>query len=72
MLPVNQEVSQTLEGPRLVLQGLPGGSVVKNPPANAGDVGLISGSERSLEKEKATHSSILAREILMTEESDGL
>ena len=29
----------------------PGGSVVKNPPANArdaGDVGLISGSERSL------------------------
>ena len=25
----------------------PGGSVVKNPPANAGDVGLISGSGRS-------------------------
>ena len=23
--------------------GLPGGSVVKNPPANAGDVGLILG-----------------------------
>ena len=27
--------------------GFPGGSVVKNPPANAGDVGLISGSGRS-------------------------
>ena len=25
----------------------PGGSVVKNPPANAGDVGSIPGSERS-------------------------
>ena len=27
-------------------RGFPGGSVVKNPPANAGDPGLISGSER--------------------------
>ena len=27
--------------------GFPGGSVVKNPPANAGDVGLIRGSEKS-------------------------
>ena len=27
--------------------GFPGGSVVKNPPANAGDLGLISGSGRS-------------------------
>ena len=26
--------------------GLPGGSVVKNPPANAGDVGSILGSGR--------------------------
>ena len=43
MLLVNQEVSQILEGPRLVL-GLPGGSVGKNPPANAGDAGLIPGS----------------------------
>ena len=25
----------------------PGGSVVRNPPANAGDAGLIPGSERS-------------------------
>ena len=31
----------------ITLRGLPGGSVVKNPPANAGDVGLIPGSGRS-------------------------
>ena len=28
--------------------GFPGGSVVKNPPANAGDVGLLSGLGRAL------------------------
>ena len=28
-------------------KGFPGGSVVKNPPANAGDVGLIPGLGRS-------------------------
>ena len=28
-------------------RGFPGGSVVKNPPANAGDMGLISGPGRS-------------------------
>ena len=27
--------------------GFPGGSVVKNPPANAGDMGLIPGQARS-------------------------
>ena len=31
-------------------QGFLGDSVVKSPPANAGDVGLISGSGRSPEK----------------------
>ena len=30
------------------LEGFPGGSVVKNLPANAGDVGLIPGSGRSV------------------------
>ena len=30
--------------------GFPGGSVVKNLPANAGDVGLIPGLGRSLEE----------------------
>ena len=29
------------------IEGFPGGSVVKNLPANAGDTGLISGSGRS-------------------------
>ena len=29
------------------IKGFPGGSVIKNPPANAGDLGLISGSGRS-------------------------
>ena len=55
--------------------GLPGGTVVKNPPANARDtrdVGLILGSEGSLEEGMATHSSILAWRILWTEESGGL
>ena len=45
--------------------------MVKNPPANAGDagdVGLITGSEDPLEKEMVTHSSILAGIILWTEE----
>ena len=30
----------------LLRMGFPGGSVVKNPPANAGDAGLIPGSGR--------------------------
>ena len=45
--------------------GFPGGSVVKNLPANAGDTD-------PLEKEMAIHSSILAWEIPWTEESGGL
>ena len=43
--------------------GLPDGAVVKNPPANAGDTGYagsVPGSEDPLEKEMATHSSIVA------------
>ena len=31
----------------LMLMGFPGGSVVKNPPTNAGDVGSIPGLEGS-------------------------
>ena len=31
----------------VMIHGLPGGSVLKNPPANAGDTGSIPGSERS-------------------------
>ena len=40
-------------------KSLPGSSVVKNPPTNAGDVGdvgSISGQEDPLQKEMATHS----------------
>ena len=43
--------------------GFPGGSVVKNLPAKAGDAGSIPGLGRSLEKEMATHSSIFAWKI---------
>ena len=52
--------------------GFPHGSDVKNLPASAGDTGLIPESGRSLEKEMATHSSILAWEIPWTEELGGL
>ena len=38
----------------------------KNSPANAGDMGSIPGQEDPLEKEMATHSSILAWEIPCT------
>ena len=48
--------------------GFPGGSVVKNPPANAVDEDSIPGQEDPLEKEIATHFSILAWRIAWTEE----
>ena len=37
--------------------------MVKNMPANAGNVGLIPGSGRSLEKEMAVYFNVLAWEI---------
>ena len=49
--------------------------MVKNPLANAGDArdaGSIPDQEDPLEKEMATHSSILAWEIPRTEEPGGL
>ena len=51
--------------------GFPGGSVVKNPPANAEDMGSIPGLGRFV-KEMATHSSILAWEMPWTEKPGGL
>ena len=48
-------------------EGFPGGSVVKNPPANAGEAGLILAAGRSLEVVTATHSNILAWKIPWTE-----
>ena len=56
----------------VVAVGYPGSSVVKNPPANAGDMDLIPGSTGlipdPLEEEMATHSSILAWIIPRTEQ----
>ena len=50
----------------------PGGSEVKDPPANAADAGSIPGSGRSPEKEVGIHSSVLAWEIPWTGEPGGL
>ena len=55
-----------------MIAGFSGGSVVKNLPTNAGDLGSTPGSEDPLEKEMATHSGILMREISWTEEPGGL
>jgi len=52
--------------------GFPGGSVVKNPPANAGDVVPSLGGEDPLEEGMATHPSILGWRIPWTEEPGGL
>ena len=46
--------------------------MVKNPLTNAGDMGSILGQEDLLEKEMATHSSIVAWRIPWTEEPSGL
>ena len=49
-------------------EGFPSGSEVKNLLASEGNMGSIPGSRKSLEKEMANHSSILAWEIPWTEE----
>ena len=46
--------------------------MVKYPSANVGDVSLILGREVPLEKEMATHSSILAQETPWSEDPGGL
>ena len=65
----------------MVRKGFPDGSEVKASARNAGDPGPIPGSdpwvrslgrEDPLEKEMATHSSILAWRIPWTEEPGGL
>ena len=50
------------------LKGFPDSSLVKHPPASARDEGSIPGQEDPLEKEMATHSSILAWRTPRTEE----
>ena len=54
------------------MECFPGGSVVKNPPASAGESGSIPGLERSPGEGMATHSCILAWKIPWTEEPAGL
>ena len=55
-----------------MMVGFPGSLVVKNPPAKQETWVLSLGREDPLEKEMATHSSILAWEIQWTEEPGGL
>ena len=54
------------------IQGFRDGSDSKESACSAGDLRLISGWEDPLEKEMATHSSILAWRIPRTEELGGL
>ena len=54
------------------IQGIPADSVVKNPPAMQEMWVRSLGGEDPLEKEMATHTSILARIISWTEEPGGL
>ena len=53
-------------------RGFPGGSYDKESACNAGDMGSIPGSERSLEKGMATRFSVLVWRIPWTDEPDGL
>ena len=55
-----------------LFRGFSCGSVVKNPPANVGDVGSVPESGSLLGKGMATHSSILAWEIPWTEKPSRL
>ena len=52
--------------------GFSGGSVLKNPPANAGDLDLIPGSGRSPGEGNGNCYSTLAWETPWTEKPDGL
>ena len=51
-----------------IYMSFPGRSVVKNPPANAGDTGSIPGQNDPLEKERVIHCSILTWEIPWSED----
>ena len=56
----------------MVARGCPGGSVGKNPSGKQETWVRSPGPEDPLEKEMATHSSILVWEIPWTEEPSGL
>ena len=53
-------------------KGLPGGTVMKNLPADAGDAAGSLGREDPLAEAMTTHFSILAWETPWTEEPGGL
>ena len=54
------------------LQGVSGGSAVKNPSVNAGDAGSIPGSGRSPGGRNGNHPRVLAWKISWTEKLGGL
>ena len=53
-------------------RGFPGGTVVENPPAKAGDAGLIPGSGRSPGEGSGDPLHILPKILPWTEEPGGL
>ena len=60
------------EGDTCICTGFPGGSDGKESACTSGDLGLIPGLGRSLEKGMVTHSSSLAWRIPWSEEPGGL
>ena len=55
-----------------IIRGFPHSSVSKESACNGSDAGSVPGLGNALEKEMATHSSILAWKIPWTEEPGGL
>ena len=66
------KVCMKLEKENIILPPSTGGSVVQNPPANAGDMDSIPGSGRFPGGGHGNHSSILAWRTPWTEEPGGL
>ena len=62
---------EIFNGHVVVQEGFPGDSAGKEPTCNVRDLGSIPGLGRSLEKEMATHSSVLAWRIPWTVQSMG-
>ena len=67
-----KDVNNTIMGTHILKKGFPGGSDGKESACNAGDWGSILSQEDPLEKEMATHSSILAWRIPWSEEPSRL
>ena len=67
ILIINTVLLFSFVGLRVDIGGFPDGSVVKNPPAMQETWVRVLGQEDALEKEMATHSSILAWRIPRTE-----